>query len=123
MPPDVRAIFFDSYRLSANDLIDHIYNKPLANRFCAGFSKFLYGHLHMDYAQKLVRTSFDELFTNLVTKYPGYEQYAFNCVGSIGYYFRDILCDVANHHGMRPGRIMPSPIEKLADFHRPAPST
>ncbi len=123
MPPDIRAIFFDTYHLTANDLIDHIYNKPLANRFCAGFSKFLKEHIETNYAQHLVRSSFNELFTNLVTKYPNYNQYAFNCVGSIGYHFRDILCDVANHHGMTPGLILSSPIEKLAGFHRPAPSS
>jgi len=118
MPADLRAIFSDTYRLSANELIDHVYNKPLANRFCAGFSKFLYEHIGTEYAQRVVRSSFDELFANLVTRYPGYDKYAFNCVGSIGYYFQGILRDVARDHGMKPGRILSSPIEELVAFHK-----
>lgn len=118
LPGELKQAFIDAYQLTPNDLIDQIYGKPMANRFCASFSKFLNQHIQSGYAQKLVQDSFDELFRNLVTQYPDYKKYTFNCVGSIGYYFRELLTGSADRFGMEIGRIVQSPISELAHYHR-----
>ena len=40
---------------------------------------------------------FNDFFKNLVSKYPDYEQFSFNCVGSVGFIFKDILKEVQRH--------------------------
>lgn len=117
MPADLRIAFFGTYNFSANELIDHVYTQPMPNRFCAAFSRFLYDHIQTEYARKVIRDSFGQLFTNLVSQYPDYQGYTFNCVGSIGYYFRDILADIAKIYGMQLGRIIKSPITELNNYH------
>lgn len=117
MPGDIKARFLNAYNFTADELMDNIYSKPMANRFCATFSKFIYDNIQQEYARDIVRDSFNDLFTNLVSKYPDHENYSFNCVGSIGYYFRDILETVANGYGMQLGRIEKSPIEDLVAYH------
>lgn len=121
MPGDLRQVFFETYGLTANELIDHIYTQPMANRFCATFSKFVNQHIQTHYARKVVTDSFHDLFVNLVSKYPLYRDHSFNCVGSIGYYFSDILAEVAADHGMKLGNIVRSPIRDLVDFHLESP--
>jgi len=53
----------------------------------------------------------------LVCLYPGYRSLTFNCVGSIGYHFSDLLKIAAENRGMKVGLILPKVIEKLTFYH------
>lgn len=118
MPEAVSKSFWDTYHLTPQDIIDNVYTKPLANRFCASFSKFVSdNNVHIEYSRNLVRTSFEDFFNNLVTHYPDYQKYTFNCIGSVGYNFRNVLEELAIEHGMKVGRIIRSPIDDLVKYH------
>lgn len=118
MPEEVRKVFYETYKLTTDDVMDAVYTKPLANRFCASFSKFVYDvTVDLSYARNLVGSSFDEFFKNLVSHYPDYQKYTFNCVGSVGYNFRNVLEEKARDYGMELGRIVRSPIDDLVQYH------
>ena len=119
MPEGLQEIFKHTYGLSNEDIFDHIYNKPLPNRFCASFSKFIYDFKenHEEYCNGVVRYAFTAFFENLVTHYPNYKSYKLNCVGSVGYSFRDILSQVADQYEMGVGKIIRSPIDDLVAYH------
>lgn len=118
MPEDVAKAFYDTYKLSEDEIMDNVYTKPLANRFCASFSKFVYdNNVNIEYTRKIVDDSFEAFFSNLVSKYPNYKEYTFNCIGSVGYNFRNVLEDKANQYGMQVGKILRSPIDDLVQFH------
>jgi len=116
-PENIRKFFWDSYELSPDEIINRIYTQPLANRFCAGFCRFVKENINEKYCYTLVKTSFQELFTNLVSRYPNYQAYSFNCVGSVGYNFKTVLGEVASEFNMELGRILESPIEELVNYH------
>ncbi|WP_316812467.1 N-acetylglucosamine kinase [Pedobacter heparinus] len=119
MPEAVQQAFEDRYQLDAEDIIHKIYKEPMANRFCAGFTRFLkYPEVDAAYGHQLVKTSFTEFFQNLVSCYPGYRQYSFNCIGSVSYHFKDILEEVLSDFQMQAGRILPSLIAELAHYHQ-----
>lgn len=122
MPEAVRSKFYDLYQLTPNQIMDHIYKQPRANRFCAQFSKFLGEMLHEQYVQELVKSSFHDFFKNLVINYPDYQDYSFNCIGSVAYNFKEILENTAKEYKMEVGRIIPSPIEGLVNYHIQHPS-
>ena len=118
MPEAVRKNFWDTYHLTPDDVNEIVYTKPRANRFCAGFSKFVYdNNVHIEYSRNLVRTSFEDFFRNLVTRYPDYQQYTFNCIGSVGYNFRNVLEEIVTENGMVIGNIIRSPIDNLVKYH------
>jgi N-acetylglucosamine kinase-like BadF-type ATPase len=119
MPEAIKQSFWDTYKLTRDDINDQVYTKPLASRFCAGFSKFVYDNMNVNlsYSHGLVKTSFGDFFRNLVTHYPNYQQHTFNCIGSVAYNFRNILEEVAAENGMRMGTIIRSPIDNLVKFH------
>jgi N-acetylglucosamine kinase-like BadF-type ATPase len=119
MPKGLRESFYDNYALTNEDIFDHIYNKPLPNRFCASFSKFIYDFKenYEDYTHSVVDYAFTAFFENLVVHYPNYKKYELNCVGSVGYSFRDILSLVADRYEMGVGKIIRSPIDDLVDYH------
>jgi len=118
MPENVREEFWKTYQITQDEVMDRVYTKPLANRFCASFSKFVYdNNVNLEYSRNIVKTSFVDFFTNLVSKYPNYKDYTFNCIGSVGYNFRNVLEETANEFGMTVGKIIRSPIDDLVKFH------
>jgi N-acetylglucosamine kinase-like BadF-type ATPase len=118
MPLPVSQEFFAKYGLSREDIMERVYTAKMANRFCAGFTKFITeSTTDKGYTQNIVRTAFIDFFENLVTKYENYEQYTFNCTGSVGFTFKEILADVATLYNMKTGVIIKTPIEGLAQYH------
>jgi N-acetylglucosamine kinase-like BadF-type ATPase len=118
MPEPVRKLFWETFKLTPDDVNEQVYTQPRANRFCASFSKFVYDNsVHIEYSRNLVRTSFEDFFRNLVTHYPNYQQYTFNCIGSVGYNFRNVLEEIVTENGMVVGNIIRSPIDNLVKYH------
>ncbi|RZJ59364.1 MAG: N-acetylglucosamine kinase, partial [Hymenobacter sp.] len=83
----------------------------------ASFAKFCYDHNNVSYCRQIVVEAFEAFFQNLVLHYPNYQELTFNCIGSVGYNFRDALTQVANSHGMQVGKIIRSPIDDLVSYH------
>lgn len=117
MPQDLRDDFKETYKLDNEQLYDIIYNKPSPNRFLASFAKFAYKHKQNEYIRAKVQDSFHDFFENLVSRYPNFTDYTLNCVGSIGYLFKDILLDKADEYNMKPGKIIQSPMNDLVQYH------
>lgn len=117
MPKALMEAFYNTYKLTNEDIFDNLYNKPLPNRFLASFSKFAYDNNSFSYCREVVKYAFEAFFENLVCHYPDYQKYSLNCVGSVGYNFRDVLEEVAKEHGMAFGKIIRSPIDDLVHYH------
>ena len=118
LPDGLQEIFKETYSLgSRNDILNQLYNQPLPNRYLASFAKFAYDYNNVSYCRDIVLEGFEAFFHNLVLHYPRYQEYTFNCVGSVGYNFRDVLTQVARGHGMEVGKIIRSPIDDLVTFH------
>ncbi|RSK29533.1 N-acetylglucosamine kinase [Hymenobacter metallilatus] len=118
MPAELLEAMRDDYKAGTReDVLDRLYNQPLPNRYLASFAKFAYDHNNSSYCRQLVVESFQAFFRNLVTHYPNYQNYTFNCIGSVGYNFRDALTQVAHENGMEVGKIIRSPIDDLVSYH------
>lgn len=118
LPDGLQDTFRETYNLGLrNDILDRLYNQPLPNRFLASFAKFTYDHNNVSYCRDIVLQGFEAFFRNIVLHYPRFQDYTFNCVGSVGYNFRDALTQVAHSHGMQVGRIIRSPIDDLVEYH------
>ncbi|GAB3728536.1 ATPase [Hymenobacter agri] len=122
LPDGLEEALREEYHLGTrNEILDRLYNQPLPNRFLASFAKFCYDHNNVSYCRDIVHEGFEAFFQNLVLHYPRYKEYTFNCVGSVGYNFRDVLTQVARTHGMEVGKIIRSPIDDLVTYHEENP--
>ncbi len=120
MPVAVREEFFKIYGLSREAIMERVYSEKLPNRFCAGFVNFISDSIaDTAYTRQLVKTAFIDFFECLVTRYKNYEEYTFNCTGSIGFAFKEILSETAALYNMKVGVILKTPIEGLAKYHLP----
>lgn len=118
LPLPLRQEFQAAYGLTKETIMERVYKDPMANRFCAGFTKFVKQHLNDPYIHQLATDAFHDFFRSLVCHYPGYAGYTLNCVGSIAFHFEDLLKEAAAHYGMAAGRIIQDPIRGLAQYYR-----
>lgn len=113
-----RNVFKRIYGLEPDQLMQQVYNSKYPNQYCASFAKFLdESAICAGYRNDVVGGAFRDFFERLVCLYPDYQSLTFNCVGSIGYHFRDILKMVAENYGMKVGIILPGVIERLTLHH------
>ena len=118
MPVDLQESFKSKFDLISNDqIIKTLYGHQFPNRYLASFCKFTEDYKDHNYISKIINESFIDFFENLVSKYPNYKEYTFNCVGSVGYHFKSQLTQVADKYGMKVGKIIQSPMKDLVDFH------
>ena len=116
MPAEINRLFKESFHLSSNEIIEQVYTRPMPNRYCASFCRFISANGH-PYLRKVVMDAFSSFFENIVCLYPDYSRYALNCVGSVGFHFKDILAEVAMRYGMGLGTIIPNPMKNLVHYH------
>lgn len=118
MPQDLAEKFTKRYGLNREIVLENAYKKPFPNRYFAGFSKFLFDNRSHPFAYALVYDAFGEFFTKYVCKLPDYQKYKVHFVGSVAFYYSDILRRAAAEKGIVVGHIMETPIAGLALYHR-----
>lgn len=117
LPEELTIRFQERFKLSKDDIIDAVYRKPLPNRFLASFSKFVYQNQKEEYILQLLITCFEQFFDKHVCKYSQHKQLQLNCVGSVAFYYSNILRGVADKKGVLIGTIVESPISALTLYH------
>lgn len=117
LPEDLHNAFVKAYPSSLEDILNSVYNRPFPNRYLAGFSKFLEPLQQHPFVHQLVRNSFLAFFDAQIKQYHNYRELKISFVGSIAYYFKNILLEVAETEGIRTGIINKSPIDGLITFH------
>lgn len=117
VPESLSKRFYERFKLQREDILDNVYKKPLPNRFLASFSKFIYQNLKEQYVTDLVVGCFNEFFDKQISKYSTHKELAFNCVGSVGFYFSNLLRGVAEQRNIRIGKIIETPIAALTLYH------
>jgi glucosamine kinase len=118
LEPELQNRFKERFHIDNNEQIfQTLYTTQFPNRYLASFCKFADEFVTHPYIKNKVRDSFRDFFKNLVSKYPEYKKYSFNCVGSVGFVFKDILEEVAVSFDMKVGQLIQSPLDNLVKFH------
>lgn len=118
MPSHLREIFKETFGLTKDKFLTHIYQEPMPGRFLASFAKFIGQQIHEPYMHQLVATGFDTFITKNVMKYEDYDKLPVHFTGSVAYYFSNILRQVAQDKGIFVKHISEYPIAGLTLFHK-----
>lgn len=105
------------YPLGINDVILNVYKKPLPNKYLASLSKIIKENIDSKEIRELVADSFNSFLEKNLFKYKDYSSYPIGFVGSIAFYFKDILTSVLKEKGLIPAKILEQPIEELVVYH------
>jgi N-acetylglucosamine kinase-like BadF-type ATPase len=102
--------------LTREQMLQALYHGSAPAEYLAGFSEFLVTHQDNDFVRDLVCQSFDSFFENHVK--PMYSAgYQVGVVGSVGFFFANMLSDVAQKYGITSLEVLRYPIERLATYH------
>jgi glucosamine kinase len=117
MPRELMEQFRAKYNVRNDEIFDNLYHRESPNRYLASFCLFADEHRAEPHIRAIVRESFNDFFKNLVSKYPNFRDHSFNCVGSVGFIFKEILADVGKAYGMTVEKVLHSPIDELVEYH------
>lgn len=120
MPDPLHQQFEKRYHTTVAEALENVYQKPQANRYLAGFSKFAFHHLKHPYIARMVYDAFAVFFEKNVCKYHNYQQYKVHFTGSVAFYYSNLLRQVANDKGVAVQNILESPIAGLTLYHQKA---
>ncbi len=118
MPSALSEQFQKRFPFTREEFLEKIYQQEKPSTFLATFSKFIFQHLKEPYVYKLVYASFSEFYENNVMAYEGYKNLKVHFVGSIAFYYSDLLRQVANDKGITVRNILEAPIAGLTLYHQ-----
>ena len=118
MPQHLRVIFKETFGLTKDDFLTHIYQEPMPGRFLSTFAKFIGENVADPYMYQLVANGFDSFITKNVMKYNGHQELPVHFTGSVAYHFGTILRSVAQDKGIFVKHISEHPIAGLTLFHQ-----
>ena len=117
LPSDISKKFEETCKVNKDQLLDDIYatNKP--NALLASFAIFVRENITNPTLNQIVRDCMDEFFRRHIYKYDNYNRLPINFIGSIAFYFQDILKEVASDHDCTIGTVVKAPVSKLIEYH------
>lgn len=118
MPANIRLLFEEKYgAMDRLMVLDNAYHKPFPNRYFASYARFIHDNIHDTFCYALATQSFSLFFEKYILKYPMCFDVKLNFVGSIGFYYKQILAEVAENKKLSIGNILASPIDGLVKYH------
>lgn len=117
IPSKLHQAFSKRYNLTPEQLNKNVYQNQFANKYLAGFSKFVSDHKYEPFIQKLIYDSLKEFFTNQVLPYKESRFSEINFIGSVAHYYEEILYAVAAEFHLKIGFVIKKPIENLVKYH------
>lgn len=115
---ELKEKFLKKFKLTPADIIDRVYRKPFPNRFLASLSPFIAENIQNPGIRSLVKGSFLAFLRRNVMQYDNYQMQKVNFIGSIAYYYKDILTEAVQECGLHMGKIMKAPMEGLIEYHK-----
>jgi len=117
LPKDIENKFSNSFSLSLDAIITKIYKEPFPNRFLASFMPFISENRNNDTINNMLYNSFTEFFDKTILKYNNYQHKEFKLIGSVSFYFTDIIKDICISKGIRLTSISKAPLKGLIKYY------
>lgn len=117
MPLHLREEFAKRYNLTREEALNRVYRSEKPNQFLAQFIPFLSEHGNSVYCQEFVQRNFMEFFERNVSHIPNYTSYPIGFIGSVAYYFSQILNNTASYFGFDKTTIIKDPIDGLEKYY------
>jgi N-acetylglucosamine kinase-like BadF-type ATPase len=116
MPKEIVNRFFEETGMDTADIINRVYRQPFPNRWLASLAPLIHRNLNHKDVRAMAAEAFTAFFQRNVANY-NRPDLPVNFVGSIAYYYKEIIAEVANNMGYSIGKIRQSPIEGLMEYH------
>ena len=117
MDEDLENRFLKRYKTTVDEVLEGLYRKPFPNKYIANFSRFAYHNRENPFISELLQHSFRAYFQNMVSRYDEYETVPLHLVGSIAFYYQEVLRKIAMEFNVQIGNVLEKPISGLTLYH------
>ncbi|GHT83803.1 ATPase [Bacteroidia bacterium] len=116
LPEGLKEKFLQQFNLTPGDIIERVYRQPFPNRFLASLSPFINQNIAMLEMRRIVLNAFKAFLTRNVMQYD-YKNNQVHFIGSIAYYYKEIMEEALAETGMTLGSIVQAPMDGLVVYH------
>lgn len=117
MPYDLSLKFKNEYDIKIDTLITNTYHSSQVSKYLASFAKFALENINNEYINNLCSRCFDEFIENFIDIYDNSIDNKIGFVGSIAFYFQEIIKQRLENKGYILGKIIKKPIDGLIEYH------
>jgi N-acetylglucosamine kinase-like BadF-type ATPase len=114
---ELRYKFDEKYKTNPVEVLENVYRKPLANRYLAGFAKFLADNRGHYMIENIIEDGLNDFFFNHLCKYRETWTLPVSFVGSIAFGFKDVLKELCSAYEFELGKVLKSPMSGLVEYH------
>ena len=117
MPSELASDFQKRFDLTKEGIFNSIHREEFPNVYLASFMPFVKDNQNHPYMKDMVYQGLAKFINIHVWCYDNFREVPVNFVGSIAYYFRDVLEEVAKNHRFTIGKVEKKPIFPLVEYH------
>ncbi|GGH01604.1 hypothetical protein GCM10011416_20470 [Polaribacter pacificus] len=117
MPKNIAVKFNKQFDLDVDTVKFNLYRQPNPNMYLASFAKFMFEFKDEKYIKKMIKKGFVHFFKYRILPYNKTAETPIYFIGSIAYYFKDILEQVASKYQLVITDVIQRPIDNLVAFH------
>lgn len=114
LPESLRKDFETDTGLTYDDVIDHVYRQPMANKFLASLVIFV--SKRRKECAELLNEEFDNFIEKDILPY-NHCELPVGIVGGVGYEFYEELKEIFLRHRLKLNKVVARPMENLVDYH------
>lgn len=113
---EISEDFENTYKLSVQQLIHRVNSEPHANVFLASFMPFMGKYKSDDFIADMLRKGMKEYFYTHVFPLQPNENVPVNFIGSVGYYFQDVIREIAFEIDLKCGMFIQKPGPRIVQY-------
>jgi len=117
LPKDIETKFSNFFNLSLDTIITKIYKEPFPNRFLASFMPFISKNRNNEVVNNMLYNSFGDFFDKTILKYKNHQNEELRIIGSIAFYFNEIIKDICISKDIKLTSISKSPLKGLIKYY------
>ncbi len=118
MPKAIAAQFEKAFDLEVDEVKFNLYRQPNPNMYLASFAKFMFEFKNEKYIKRIIKKGFQSFFKYRILPFEKNNTTPIYFIGSIAFYFRDILDKVASKHNLEVTEVIQRPIDRLVAYHK-----
>lgn len=118
MPENIRVAFEEKYNLESDYIKHNLYKQPNPNAYLASFAEFMFLNKDSDYIREVIRTGIRLFARNMILQFKDVlHKVPVHFAGSIAFFSREEILEVAAEFGFTVGNFERRPIEGLVSHH------
>ncbi|MCT4629623.1 BadF/BadG/BcrA/BcrD ATPase family protein [Winogradskyella sp.] len=119
MPHTLKLAFDHKYNVDADYIKYNLYKQPNPNAYLASFAEFMFLNKDSDYIKELIKKGLRQFTEHMILQFK--EELSsgipVHFAGSIAYFSKEEIEEVAKEYDFKVGNFVRRPIEGLVDYH------